>query len=254
MNLIVLAAGKGTRLGSLTKKLPKVLVPLGRDKTILDYHLLNADSEQGITNTIIVSGFGDVYIREFIENHPTDKRVDIVFNPFYGFSGPLGSLWMVGEKYLSEDFIICNGDTFFSSDILKQLCRINQQGYYLAVDKSADVQLDDMKVIIDEGKIEQVSKGIRPEEADAISAGMLLVKGESFRSKFTDVLYQLVHQESNLKNNVPWHQLVNELGGKVTAVDMTGYAWQEVDTPEDLESSMAMLEKKDLSMLKSEGE
>jgi len=254
MNLIVLAAGKGSRLGKLTKKLPKVLIPLGNNKTILDYHLLNANSEPAIIKTIIVSGFGDEYIRSFIANHETDKSVDIVFNPFFGFSGPLGSLWMVGEKYLSEDFIICNGDTFFSSEFLVQLSQIGQPGFYLGIDKSGEVQPDDMKVMIEEGKIKQVSKKIALEEADAISAGMLLVKGESFRTQFIDALYALVHQESNLKNNIPWHQLVNELSGKVTAVDMTGFAWQEVDTPEDLESSISLLENEDLSIPKIEGE
>jgi len=251
MNLIVLAAGKGSRLGKLTKKLPKVLIPLGKNKTILDYHLLNAESEPAILKTIIVSGFGDEYIRSFIANHGTDKSVDIVFNPFFGISGPLGSLWMVGEKYLSEDFIICNGDTFFSADFLVQLNRIEGEGFYLGIDKGANVQPDDMKVILEEGKIKQVSKKLSLEDADAISTGMLLVKGESCRNQFLQALYALVHQESNLKNNTPWHQLVNELEGKVTAVDMTHFAWQEVDTPEDLEFSVSMLEKEDHNFLKN---
>ena len=254
MNLIVLAAGKGSRLGSHTKKIPKVLIPLVNDKTILDYHMLNANAEPAIAKTIVVSGFGDEYIRSFVNSHPAAKRVDILFNPFYGFSGPLGSLWMVGDKYLSEDFIICNGDTFFGSDFLVKLSRISEPGMYLGIDRSAEVQEDDMKVILEEDKIKEVSKKIPSEMAEAISTGMLMVKGESFRTRFFDALYTLVHEERNIKNNTPWHQLVNTLSGQVNATDMTGMAWHEVDTPEDLGSCVRLLHGKELISTNGHGE
>ena len=242
MNLIVLAAGKGSRLGHLTKKIPKVLMPLWKNKTILDYHLHNANAVSGIGHTFIISGFGDDLIKKFIETREATDQVDIIFNPFFGFSGPLGSLWMVGEKFISQDFIICNGDTYFSKDFLFHLSQIQEQGIYLGIDRGKDFNEDDMKITQESGKIMEASKAIDFDKADGVSSGMLLVKGEKYRLEFYTALSALVHEESNVKNNTPWHQLINRLKGMVNAVDMTGIAWHEVDTPADLKSLVRMLD------------
>lgn len=55
MLLVVLAGGRGSRLGSLTDHQPKPLVPIG-DRPIL-WHILRAYSAAGISRSIIAGGY-----------------------------------------------------------------------------------------------------------------------------------------------------------------------------------------------------
>ena len=55
MKALIIAAGKGKRLGSYTKNLPKCLLPVA-DKPIID-HQLAALSANGITDIAIVKGY-----------------------------------------------------------------------------------------------------------------------------------------------------------------------------------------------------
>ena len=246
MNLIVLAAGKGNRLGKFTQKIPKVLLPLIEEKTILDFHLAYAHAAGAIEKTIIVSGFGDKYIRNFVREHPLSNQIDICFNPFYGLSGPLGSIWAIKDRLLEDDFILCNGDTFFETEFYNRFNIENSQGIYLGIDTSKSIVADDMKVILADGRVLNVSKSTSVEDADGVSTGMIFIAGLEARRSFVNALWQLVGNEENLIKNVPWHQIVNELAKRnspVNAVDMSDLKWHEVDTPDDLDISEKILNR-----------
>ena len=56
MRVIILAAGKGERMGSLTKDNPKMLIPLGNGKTLLETQL-DSIKKSGIKEVSIVTGY-----------------------------------------------------------------------------------------------------------------------------------------------------------------------------------------------------
>ena len=83
MKVIILAAGRGSRLLPLTKDLPKCLLPLRPGVSVLE-HQLAVLHECGIRDIIVVSGFKTRLIDEVITRFNTDSiKVENLFNPFF---------------------------------------------------------------------------------------------------------------------------------------------------------------------------
>ena len=60
---VILAAGRGTRMGAITETVPKPMLPVG-GRPILE-HILERLTTAGVSKFLIVVG----YQREVIENH-----------------------------------------------------------------------------------------------------------------------------------------------------------------------------------------
>jgi choline kinase len=76
---LLLAAGTGSRLRPLTLDAPKCLTVVG-GKPILE-RLVENLSVQGITKLIVVTGYLDNCIRDFLRQHKGEMQVEYVFNP-----------------------------------------------------------------------------------------------------------------------------------------------------------------------------
>ena len=63
MYAVILAGGKGSRLGSLTKSIPKPMVSIGGKPII--WHIMKIFASQGITNFIICLGYKGEVLRKF---------------------------------------------------------------------------------------------------------------------------------------------------------------------------------------------
>jgi bifunctional UDP-N-acetylglucosamine pyrophosphorylase/glucosamine-1-phosphate N-acetyltransferase len=70
---VILAAGRGTRMGSITESLPKPMLPIG-GRPMLE-HILERLSLAGIERFFIVVG----YHREAIEQHFRGTKFNIEF-------------------------------------------------------------------------------------------------------------------------------------------------------------------------------
>lgn len=96
MKLIILKAGKGTRLYPLTKDRPKLLVELDGKTTLLEKQM-QIFAESGVMDKVVyVVG----YRTEMIEDKLAELsgRLNIatetVFNPVYDMTNNLISLWL----------------------------------------------------------------------------------------------------------------------------------------------------------------
>ena len=77
MQAVIMAAGKGKRLGSLTQQMPKCLLEVG-GRPLIEQQL-DILGRHGIGDIIMVVGYRTEMIRERLK----DCRVSFVFNPFY---------------------------------------------------------------------------------------------------------------------------------------------------------------------------
>ena len=76
---VVLAAGKGSRLGNYTIDLPKSLLPLNdNNDTLLDYNL-NLLSRLELDKIIVVTGFNSEKIEQHIKKYDNIEVVTTLF-------------------------------------------------------------------------------------------------------------------------------------------------------------------------------
>ena len=150
MQAIIMAAGKGSRLGSLTENTPKSLLEI-KGKKLLDINIAMLH-KYGIWDITIVTGFED---QKFIEATKGIPGITLVYNPFYEFTNVIGSYYM-GMKQLHDDFIYLHADTICDIGIFDELLK-GDGDIVLPVDtKPCDDEA--MKVRLEEGKIVEITK------------------------------------------------------------------------------------------------
>lgn len=116
MQAIIIAGGKGTRISSITTKIPKLLLPL-RDKTLLD-HIVSYLKKNGCDSIIICIGHLGDKIKEHIErkDYGIPIKLSIESKPL-GTAGPLHLI----KNLLENEFFILFGDIYSTINLRKML-------------------------------------------------------------------------------------------------------------------------------------
>lgn len=109
MQAVILAGGFGTRLSHIVKDVPKPMAPIA-DIPFLKYQY-DLFSSQGVDNFIFLTGYKSEVIEAYFDSYPNIK--------FIKEDHPLGTGGAVlnAFKYLEDDFLLVNGDTFFDIDL-----------------------------------------------------------------------------------------------------------------------------------------
>ena len=112
MQLIVLSAGKGSRLPKKFRKKPKCLVEI-KNKPLLLY---NSNFFNKFTNKIIVSGYKDNHLKKIA------KKIGFgnIKNEKYSSTNMVYSLFLT-KKIIKEDVVVVYGDVIFNENIFKLL-------------------------------------------------------------------------------------------------------------------------------------
>lgn len=120
VDAVVLAAGRGIRLGKLTETTPKVLVPVN-GRPLLDYHL-EALRAAGIRRVLLVVHYRAEQVEQHVDRgRPFDLDVEVVRQ-----SEPLGTgdaVRVAAPEIRTDFFVVCYADTFVSGEarLLKEL-------------------------------------------------------------------------------------------------------------------------------------
>ena len=248
MRMIILAAGKGTRLRPLTDNTPKSLIDLGNGSTMLEQQLKGAIKCEHITEVVIITGYRSEQIEAKVTSYRSDIPIQIVYNPFYDVSNNLLSLWTAQHLMQNEDFIITNGDNIYEDsvyEILNDECA-KEDGIRVCIDFKDEFDDDDMKVRFNEdGSTALISKKIAKENIDAESVGLTIIKGEKYRKLFRNKVLNLVRQE--VYKNKFWLEIFNSLaadGVSIKHFEVGPDDWQEVDFHPDIEDLKELILKK----------
>lgn len=112
---VIMAGGKGTRLASITKDIPKPMVPI-MGKPLLE-HQIERLKENGISDILLVVGhLGDV-IRAYFQDG-SNLGVNISYFVEEEPLGTAGALKLIKEQ-LKKDFVLLFGDLYLDVDFCR---------------------------------------------------------------------------------------------------------------------------------------
>ncbi|MDQ3937772.1 MAG: phosphocholine cytidylyltransferase family protein [Chloroflexota bacterium] len=237
MDALIMAAGRGSRLGGLTDDRPKSLIDLGGISPLeLQIEILLA---RAVRRAILVTGYRADLVRAVAGRRAGDRlTLEFVFNPFWSVTNVLGSAWFAREK-LGDDFIYLHADTVFEPSILDDLLASRAE-VSLPIDMRA-VEPEQMKAEVRDGRVLYLSK----ELPDERSAGEFIGIG-LFRQSVVPRLRHAIDAEIESGSlNAYFEAAINRLisghGVSAAAVDVRGRPWTEIDFPEDLQAARRQL-------------
>ncbi|MCF8709453.1 phosphocholine cytidylyltransferase family protein [Rhizorhapis sp. SPR117] len=235
---IILSAGQGSRLLPLTADMPKCMIDFN-GRSLIEWQIEGLKAN-GIRHISVVTGFRT----ERVEAHlATVEGVEIetIFNPFFQVADNLGTCW-IARAAMDQDFIILNGDTIISDEIIARLIAGAHWPISVTVDVKRTYDEDDMKVHREGERLMSIGKRLGADVANAESIGMLAFRGEGpgiFRRQVEKMMRTPEGVERWYLRAIDMLAMEQEIG----TVSIEGLEWAEVDFPQDVEIAKAMTGK-----------
>src|SRR5215208_5422724 len=222
---MVLAAGAGRRLESLTEDLPKTLLPVDGDRTILDIALGNL-RRAGMETVVVVTGYAAERIEErrpaLAERHGV--AVVTVFNPKAEEWNNAYSLWCAREHF-ARGVLLCNGDTVHPPEVEERLLAgRGHSGLVLALDG--------------DGLLCGINKAHDPAAAAGEYIGLTLIEPAAAEG-LAEALEATWQRDPSLYYEDGFQEYADR-GGRVGVASVGGLEWVEVDDQHDLEKAREM--------------
>lgn len=232
MKAIILAAGKGTRMGFLTQYVPKPMISVG-GKRFLEW-IIDSIHEAGINDFLIVTG----YHAETIESYFGDGRsrgVSIDYIRQTEADGTGGAVRCAREKVEGENFLLTFGDILVPAPDYKEMIdtfkRINPL-CMLGVNKVDDPYLGAAVYFNgEENRIQQIIE--KPNQGESTTcwnqAGVFV-----FQPGIFDYIQTLERSQRGEYELTEAIDAAIQAGKDVRADKLQGYRY-EIGTPEDVE-------------------
>jgi choline kinase len=237
---ILLSAGQGSRMLPLTAERPKCMIDFS-GRTLIEWQI-EMLARGGVKHIDVVTGFMTDMVDALLAGID-DPRVTIAtrFNPFYKVADNLGSCWIVREQ-MRGDFLILNGDTLVSEEIVTRVQQDHGWPIAVTVDVKDAYDSDDMKVERDGDRLARIGKTLTAQQSNAESIGFLAFRGEG-----VDLFRETVRKAMRTPEGVQhWYlKVIDSLAptGKVGTVSIEGQEWAEVDFLNDIEIATALTDR-----------
>ncbi|MDT9686120.1 phosphocholine cytidylyltransferase family protein [Streptomyces sp. TRM76323] len=232
---LVLAAGAGRRLRPYTDTLPKALVPVDGDTTVLDLTLANF-AEVGLTEAAIVVGYRKeaVYERKAALEAAYGLKLTLIDNDKAEEWNNAYSLWCARDV-LREGVILANGDTVHPVSVERTLlaARGGDRRIVLALDTVKSLADEEMKVVAEDGLgVRRITKLMDPATATGEYIGVTLIEPEA-ADDLADALRTTFERDPDLYYEDGYQELVHR-GFRIDVAPIGDVRWVEIDNHDDL--------------------
>ncbi|MEJ7892170.1 MAG: phosphocholine cytidylyltransferase family protein [Solirubrobacteraceae bacterium] len=231
---MVLAAGAGRRLAPYTDTLPKTLMPVDGERTILDFSLANF-ARAGLTDVVVVTGYKASVLEERKAALEADHGVtlELVFNDKAETWNNAYSLWCARE-YFGRGVVLVNGDTIAPLTVFEALRdAVGQSDLVIAIDDAKPLGEEEMKVQLSgEGLLTRITKEMDPRTAVGEYIGLTLIEPAA-ADRLASALQTTFERDPQLYYEDGFQEYA-ERGGRIGTVPIGVVEWIEVDDTDDL--------------------
>jgi choline kinase len=234
---LVLAAGASRRLRPDTDHLPKTLLPVDGDVTILDVTLKNL-AAVGLTDVVVLVGFAAAAVASRVPD--LERRhgvaIELIHNDRAEDWNNAYSLWLARDHF-SAGALLVNGDTLHPVCVEETLLAARHPGrdadLILALDNVKPLADEEMKVALDgRGLMARITKQMDPAQADGEYIGATLIEPVA-AAALADALEVTWKRDPGLYYEDGYQELVDR-GGAVAVAPIGAVDWVEVDDHRDL--------------------
>jgi choline kinase len=235
---LVLAAGASRRLRPDTDYLPKTLLPVDGEETILDIALKNL-AAVGLTDVVVLVGYAAAAVAKRV---PVLERrhgvaIELVHNERAEEWNNAYSLWLARDHF-SRGALLVNGDTVHPVSVEQTLLAARGAGcgadLILALDDVKQLADEEMKVALDgRGFMARITKQMDPGHADGEYIGATLIEAAA-AGALTDALEATWKRDPGLYYEDGYQELADR-GGAVAVAPIGVVDWVEVDDHRDLQ-------------------
>ena len=227
MKVVILAAGKGTRMGPLTENRPKAMLPIA-NRPLLE-HIIVAIKAAGIKDFLVVTG----YCKEKIIDHFGNGRslgVNIEYIEQQRQNGTADAI-AVARNSITERFLVTNGDVIAGIPDIKNI--LNARGEVVIAAKKVASPEEYGILYVKGNSVEKIVEKPKNPLSDLANAGIYVFEpsifdaisgtGHSTRGEYeiTDSIQRLIDSgkssayvslETWQDIGFPWHMLeANEM-------------------------------------------
>lgn len=238
IDVVILAAGIGSRLAPLTDDQPKCLTDLNGKSLILrvvEQFLGHADVHH---ITVVVGYLGD-QITDALA--PYGSRVSTVVNPDFRSTNNLYSFTLAQVNLVdSHTLVLLNGDCAYDDEIIRDIVESRAATSEVAADSDVFME-ESMKITTGpNGDITHIAKTITEVEAHATSIDLYrLISGDK------GVLLEKAASIFETSGLNTWTEVALAecfADGSIVArpLDIAGHRWYEIDTLEDLDAAQQL--------------
>lgn len=228
MQLVIIAAGQGSRIRSVTAGIPKTLL-LVQGRPLLT-HLLENCTQAGIGEVVVVTGYRHEDIEAYLSRQHSELKIETVYNPEWRLENGVSVLSAQAAIGDREPFLLSMSDHWYGVDLLKKVIAGSGPNFTatVALDFNTDRIFDKddgMKVRVDPAdptRITGMSKDLK--KYDAIDCGVF-----HCRSAFFPAL-RAARKSGRCGIADTCNLLITE--GTMGGVDIGDSNWLDIDTPE----------------------
>ena len=237
MQLILLAAGRGSRLPKNHRFLPKCMALINK-KTILNHNL---DFYKKFKKKILITGYKGKKIHKFAKQN----NFKIVHNDKYKNTNMVYSLFL-SSKFVTQDVIICYGDIIFNPNLYESLKKrvnlipLNKNWLKLWKKRMSRKNIfnDAENVEVKNGYLKSIGAKIERFPTYQYMGIVKLKKKDFFKAKkfFNDLNDRKIDMTSFL-NNIIIRDLIN-----FKIIKYNSY-WYEIDNAKDIKVAQTLINK-----------
>ena len=226
MKVLIMAAGRGTRLSRYLSGNPKCMVDIGGGSLI--QYTVKLLEKKGIQDIGIILGYRHDVIKKELS---VCEGIQYFYNPFFDVTNSIASAWFAKEFFTNDDMILMNGDVYLEETLLDQIFA-SQRNPVLFSDETRKEEAD-YKFYYENNILKKYGKELKGNDVTGEYIGIARINS-NFIEQFRTQMELMISVQ---KHSVWWENILYELSKKqnIYVEDIGQRFWAEVDYIEDYE-------------------
>jgi UDP-N-acetylglucosamine diphosphorylase / glucose-1-phosphate thymidylyltransferase / UDP-N-acetylgalactosamine diphosphorylase / glucosamine-1-phosphate N-acetyltransferase / galactosamine-1-phosphate N-acetyltransferase len=227
MQALILASGRGTRMGALTDTIPKPMLMVA-GKTLIDHKLEALPPE--IDEVMFVIGYQGAYIRHHYGDSYAGRRITYIEQKELNGTG--GAVWLA-RPLLSGRFLVLMGDDIYARKDIEHC--INTPGWSVLIERTETMAEGGSMIVDEQGIVLGIEEGNHRGKPGIMNTNMFVLDERVFEQPL--IPKAVGSSEYGLPQTVV--EASRNLHIPLIAVDTT--SWIQITVPEDIALAEARL-------------